>query len=91
MSVLIADSFSSNVADHAETLALVRVYEIGKNLGGCGDRDAALVTEFVEATLHAEVCEPILTVLYHPSVSIPDAKLLHIHLTAAPPAMVPSN
>lgn len=38
---------------HAETHALVGVDEVGEDLGGGGDGDAAFVAEFVEAALHA--------------------------------------
>ncbi|GKT42341.1 tRNA pseudouridine synthase 1 [Colletotrichum spaethianum] len=47
---------------HAEAHALVRVDEVGEDLGGGGDRDAALVAELVKAALHAEPGEPVLAV-----------------------------
>ena len=47
---------------HAEAHALVRVDEVGEDLGGGGDADAALVPELVQAALHAEPSEPELAV-----------------------------
>jgi hypothetical protein len=76
-------------AYHAQTHALVRVHQVGQNLGCRGDRDAALVSELVQTTLHAEVCEPVLAVLYT-SISHSDFNPPHVR-TAAPPAMVPSK
>lgn len=47
---------------HAQAHALVAVYEVGEDLGGGGDADAALVAELVEAALHAQPAEPVLAV-----------------------------
>lgn len=47
---------------HAEAHVLVAVDEVGEDLAGGGDADAALVAELVEAALHAEPCEPVLAV-----------------------------
>lgn len=47
---------------HAQAHALVRVDQVGQNLGRGRNRDAALVAELVQATLHAQVCEPVLAV-----------------------------
>ena len=49
---------------HGQTHALVAVDEVGEDLRGGGDGDAALVAEFVEAALHAEVGEPVLAILW---------------------------
>jgi hypothetical protein len=49
---------------HAQALALVRVYQVCEDLGRGGNGYAALVSELVEAALHAEVCEPVLAVLH---------------------------
>jgi hypothetical protein len=51
------------MAYHAQAHALVRVYQVREDLGRCGDGDTALVSELVETTLHAEICEPVLAVL----------------------------
>lgn len=51
------------VAYHAQTHSLVRVDEVGEDLGGGGDGDTALVPELVEAALHSEVGKPILAIL----------------------------
>lgn len=48
---------------HGQPTALVRVDDVGENLRGRCDGDAALLAELVEATLHSEVGEPVLTVL----------------------------
>lgn len=48
---------------HGQPTALVRVDDVGEDLGGGCDGDAALLAELVEATLHSEVGEPVLTVL----------------------------
>jgi hypothetical protein len=48
---------------HGQAHALVAVDEVGEDLRGGGDGNAALVAEFVEAALHAEVGEPILAIL----------------------------
>lgn len=47
---------------HAEALALVAVDEVGQDLAGGGDADAALVAELVQAALHAQPGEPVLAV-----------------------------
>ena len=38
---------------HAQALSLVCVDKVGKDLGGSGNRDAALVSKLVEPALHA--------------------------------------
>ena len=38
---------------HGETHAFVGVDEVGEDFRGCGDGDAAFVTEFVKTALHA--------------------------------------
>jgi hypothetical protein len=47
---------------HAQTHTLVAVDEVGEDLGGGGDADAALVSELVQAALHAQPSEPELAV-----------------------------
>lgn len=49
---------------HGETHAFVGVDEVGEDLGRGRDGDAALVPEFVQSALHAEVGEPVLAVLF---------------------------
>jgi hypothetical protein len=49
---------------HAKAHPFVGVDEVGEDFGGCSDGNAALVSEFVEAALHAQVCQPVLTVLW---------------------------
>ena len=49
---------------HGETTALVRVDDVGEDLGGGCDGDAALLAELVETALHSEIGEPVLTVLF---------------------------
>jgi hypothetical protein len=48
---------------HGQSHALVGIDEVGEDLGGSGDGDAALVAELMEATLHAQVGQPVLAVL----------------------------
>jgi hypothetical protein len=50
-------------AYHAQTHALVRVDEVGEDLGGGSDGDAALVAQLVQTALHTEVGKPVLAVL----------------------------
>lgn len=52
-------------AYHAQAHALVRVHQVRQDLGRRCDGDAALVPQFVESALHAQVREPVLTVLHH--------------------------
>lgn len=47
---------------HAEAHALVAVDEVGEDLAGGGHADAALVSELVQAALHAQPGEPVLAV-----------------------------
>lgn len=47
---------------HAEAHALVAVDEVGEDLAGGGNADAALVSELVQAALHAEPGEPVLAI-----------------------------
>jgi len=61
---------------HTQTHTLVRVYQVGEDLACCGDRDAALMSEFVETALHAKICEPVLAVLYD-AVNRPVHSLSH--------------
>jgi hypothetical protein len=77
-------------AHHGQSLSLVGVDQVREDLGGCGNGDAALVSELVEATLHAQVCKPVLTVLFSYQNTV---SYIHVYqvLTAAPPAMVPSR
>jgi hypothetical protein len=49
---------------HGQPLSLVGVDQVREDLGGCGNGDAALVSELVEAALHAQVRKPVLTVLF---------------------------
>lgn len=51
---------------HRQAHALVRVHEVREDLGRGGDGDAALVSELVQAALHAQVREPVLAVLDRP-------------------------
>lgn len=55
---------------HGQAHALVRIDEVGEDLGGCGDGDATLVSELVEAALHAQIGQPVLAVLGGVSTSI---------------------
>ncbi len=48
---------------HGETHAFVGVDEVREDFRRGGDGDAAFVPQFVESALHAEVGEPVLTVL----------------------------
>jgi len=63
------DMMSMAPTYHAQTHAFVRVDEVGKNLRGRGDGDAALVSELVQTALHAQIREPVLAVLYTQPVS----------------------
>ena len=47
---------------HAQAHALVRVDQVGQDLGRGGDRDAPLVPQLVQPALHAQVGEPVLAV-----------------------------
>lgn len=53
---------TSTHSSHAQAHALVAVHEVGKDLAGGGDADAALVTELVKTALHAQPREPVLAV-----------------------------
>ena len=81
------------ITHHTQTHALVRVDQVGQDLGRRSDRDAALVPQFVETALHAKVCKPVLAVLQHVKTQpFSQHGLVMWRLrTAAPPAMVPSK
>ena len=51
------------------------------------------MSEFVEATLHAQICEPVLAVLSYVNTQAALRFLLVVVIvrTAAPPAIVPSK
>jgi hypothetical protein len=63
---------------HAQAHALVRVHQVRQDLGRCGDGDAALVSELVEATLHSKVCEPVLAVLSHINTNVLDTSMQYV-------------
>lgn len=47
---------------HGQTHALVLIHEVGEDLGGGSDADAALMAQLVQAALHAQPGQPVLAV-----------------------------
>lgn len=75
---------------HTESHSLVAVHEIAEVFACRGDGDTLLIPEFVEATLHAQVRLPVLTVGWKIIRQMFSNEDTHFNLPA-PPAIVPSR